>query len=159
MKYYNAISQGYEELYGNEQEEKARFLAESHRFSDSDRILDVGSGTGSYLKLIKGEKTCIDPSRELLKKNPYKKVLGKAERMPFADNAFDYCISLTAVQNFSNIKQSIKEMSRVCRKKIFISTMEKSRSIEEIERSIKELGLSYNKKRFKKEVFYFIELE
>jgi ubiquinone/menaquinone biosynthesis C-methylase UbiE len=157
MNYYNEISKGYEDLYGQEQLEKAMFLSESHEFNEMDEILDVGSGTGSYLKIIKGKKTCIDPSEKLLGRNPYKKTVGKAEALPFKDKSFDYCISLTAVQNFDDVEKGIKEMARVAKRRIFVSTMERSKSTEKIESALKKLELKHNKKRFKKEVFYFIE--
>ena len=55
------------------------------------------------------------------------------------------------------MEKGIKEMARVAKRRIFVSTMERSKSTEKIESALKRLELKHNKKRFKKEVFYFIE--
>ncbi len=158
-EYYNKIARAYNELYGEEQLQKALFLKQLVDFSEQDLILDVGSGTGHYLKVFKGKFVCVDPSKELLSKNPYEKYVAKAESLPFPDKHFDYTLSLTAVQNFSDINKAIDEMVRVTKKAIYISTMEVSKVNPILKKVLSSKGLRFTNKKFNKEIFYIIELK
>jgi SAM-dependent methyltransferase len=43
-------------------------------------------------------------------------VLGDGRRLPFADGAFDYCISIAALCFISDERAALDEMARVCRR-------------------------------------------
>ena len=126
--YYDTISQSYEELYGEEQLQKARIILEY--IAPRGLLLDVGAGTGICTKKFELYCTCIalDPSSELLKKYNGFKVLGVAEALPFPDNSFDTIISITVLHH-TYIQQSLKEIFRVAKKdaQIAITILKKSK--------------------------------
>mgnify|MGYP000548345254 CR=1 FL=1 len=74
MNYYNEISQGYEELYKEEQIKKLNFIKEFLKklginIKESDKLLDVGCGTGLTTQFWQNKnKTGIDPAEKLIKK-------------------------------------------------------------------------------------------
>ncbi len=138
MNYYDKISEGYDELHGEEQKKKLKIIVKHLRPAPSDKILDVGCGTGISSDLP-GDVTGIDPSGELLmiaKKRGIKAIKGKAEALPFDDNSFDIVISLTAAQNFDDIKKGIKEIKRVSKGKVAVSILKKSRKIKEFKHTM-----------------------
>lgn len=137
MAYYNAIANGYNELYQEEQLKKLLLIKINIIINKNIRILDVGCGTG-----ISSDFDCfvvgIDPSIELLRQNKSdKKFLGCAETLPFKDGSFDYVVSVTSIHNFKNIKSSIEEIKRVCREKAVLSILKKSKKFDTIKRVIK----------------------
>ena len=52
MNYYDGISKGYDELYGQEQLLKWSKVKEIITFSREDTILDIGCGTGILTETI-----------------------------------------------------------------------------------------------------------
>ncbi len=140
MSYYDEISEGYNELYGEEQLEKAKIIAKIINPKENQLLLDVGCGTGHYLHLLNCQVVGVDPSLELLKKAKHGFFMqGRAENLPFKDNYFDYVISLTAVQNFDDIEKGLKEINRVAKDKVVISILKRSSKFDLIDSIIKEL--------------------
>ncbi|MFO7711260.1 MAG: methyltransferase domain-containing protein [Candidatus Woesearchaeota archaeon] len=133
--YYDTIAKGYNELYGEEQLRKLSVIKQKLQVSPSDKLLDVGCGTG-----ISMDWPCsvigIDPSIELIKqaKNA---IWASAEELPFPDDDFDIVISITAIQNFTDIKKALKEMKRVAKDRIIISFLKRSQLREYIESLLK----------------------
>ena len=81
MNYYNEIAEGYNELHKEEQLNKLKIIKENIEINKTDKLLDVGCGTG-----ISSDFDCnvyaIDPSEELLKQNPVKnKIIANAENI------------------------------------------------------------------------------
>ncbi len=115
IKYYDAISQGYDELYGKEQIEKAREILKY--ITPKGLLLDIGAGTGISTELFKDKTTCIllEPSFNMLKKAKGLCVLGFAENLPFKDKTFDTVISITSLHH-ADIKKSLREIKRVSKK-------------------------------------------
>ena len=138
MPYYDAISQGYDELHGEEQLSKLAVIKSNLEISKNARLLDVGCGTGissGFNCFVAG----IDSSMGLLKQNKNnKKILGTAESLPFKDNSFDYVISVTAIHNFKNIRKSIEEVKRVGKKDFVFSVLRKSGKFDYIKEMIEE---------------------
>ena len=66
MNYYNEISEGYDELHGEEQVNKAKIIADKLALDKNDKLLDVGCGNGVCLDLFKCDVTGVDPSEKLL---------------------------------------------------------------------------------------------
>ncbi len=117
--YYDTISQSYDELYQQEQLDKITLIKKHLKLTPTTTILDVGCGP--YYADWNGVVTGLDPSKELLKKatkKGIKTVFGCAENLPFNDKSFDYVISITAAQNFSNIEKAFSEIKRVSKKAI-----------------------------------------
>lgn len=137
MPYYDAISQGYDKLYGEEQLNKLLIIKNNIEISKDAKILDVGCGTG-----ISSDFNCfvvgIDPSIKLLKQNKNGRLLGFAEELPFKDKSFDYVVSVTAIHNFKNIKKSINEMKRVGKYDFVFSVLRKSGKFDYIKKMIEE---------------------
>ncbi|MHC4480323.1 MAG: class I SAM-dependent methyltransferase [Planctomycetota bacterium] len=92
----------------------------------SDRVLDVGCGTGSLLRAIaarspSAELVGVDLSREMLAV-AHKKVgerasliTARAESLPFPDSGFDVVVSCSAFHYFRRPAQSLREFRRVLR--------------------------------------------
>lgn len=145
MSYYDETAAGYNELHGEEQTRKAKtilaYLTEHKLISEQTRLLDVGAGTTHITALFPGDKTAIEPARQLLKQakdTSIKLVHGSAEDLPFADHWFDVTICLTAVHNFKNIKKGISEIKRVTHKTAVITVLKKSPKAKEIEKEIRK---------------------
>jgi ubiquinone/menaquinone biosynthesis C-methylase UbiE len=139
--YYDLISEGYDELHKEEQEEKLDLIRKYVQVDPKERLLDVGCGSG-----ISSEFPCIrfgiDPSFNLLKKAGERGVIpiqGSAEKLPFKDGSFDLIISLTAAQNFSDIKKALKEMKRVGRNIYVISILKKSKQVSILEEEVSSI--------------------
>ncbi len=137
--YYDQIASGYDELHGEEQLRKAHIVLQNLEVKQSDVLLDVGCGSAKYLSLFPCQKTGIDPSIELLKRASIPVIQGVAEQLPFAANSFDIVLSLTAIHNFTDVKQSVAEMHRVARRDIVVSVLKKAVNFKEIENSITSL--------------------
>ncbi len=125
MEYYNKISKGYNELHKQEQLEKISII-KKHLKKPYKLTLDIGAGTGISSKPFKA--IALDPSINMLKQYKGKKVLAKAENLPFKDNTFNTIISVTALHH-SNIKQALKEINRVAKKdaQIALTILKKSK--------------------------------
>mgnify|MGYP001573398351 CR=1 FL=1 len=137
MDFYNQISKGYDELYGEEQLKKLGIIKSSLDIKNNDLLLDIGCGTG-----ISSEFNCkvigVDPSIELLKQNKKIGVNSIAENLPFKDSIFNFVISVTAIHNFDNVKKSLEEMKRVGKNNFVFSVLKKSGKFDEIKNSIKK---------------------
>lgn len=130
--YYDAIASSYDELHSEEQKKKFSLIKKYIK----GKVLDVGCGTG--LSTPRGGFG-IDPSPKLLKLNRHKnKFLGKAENLPFNDKSFDTVICLTAIHNFDNIDEALKEMKRVCKGRFIISLLKKAKSFRSIKKKIEK---------------------
>ena len=100
-------------------------LIELMNIQNSDKIIDVGSGTGDLIKIIKKKKsnvsiTSIDLNIEMLKfgKNKFTNkninwINCNAEKLPFKDDLFDKYIISFCLRNITNFEKSIEEALRV----------------------------------------------
>lgn len=144
--YYNAIAPSYSNLHKDEQTKKLEFIWEkiNDNISTSETILDVGCGTGisTHFFAEKGFQIIgIDPAIELLNNKVTDKQLIKApaENIPFEDNSFDIVISLTAIQNFSDVKKGLTEIKRVGKAKFMLTFLAENKRELELQNSIKEV--------------------
>ena len=140
MDYYDHISEGYDELYRDEQIKKLNIIKSKIKIRNNSKLLDVGCGSG-----MSSDFGCfvvgIDPSMGLLKNNPNKnKIIGIAEMLPFRDGSFDWVISVTAMHNFDDAEKALKEIKRVIKKsgKIVITILKTSAKKEAITRLIRK---------------------
>lgn len=141
--YYDEISEGYEELHRDEQEKKMKIILSEVKVAPSDSLLDVGCGTGLTTVPWKCKRTGIDPAGKLLEKAHDKEninyVLAAAEMIPFPNKSFDIVTSVTAIQNFSNIKKGLSEIKRVGKDRFVLTYLKKSAKSKMIERLISEI--------------------
>jgi len=138
MDFYRLVAKGYDKLYGEEQKIKLDIIKKNLDIKSNDLMLDVGCGTG-----ISSDLNCkvigIDPSLELLEQNNRinKKILARAENLPFRDKTFDKVISVTSMHNFDDVKEGIREIKRVGKKDFAFSIMKKSSKSGSIRQIIK----------------------
>ena len=103
-------------------------LVEHYNLKEGDAVLDVGCGKGFLLhemkRIVPGLKvTGIDISRYALDNSkeevrPFLE-LGKAQALPYPDDAFDLVISLTTLHNLYvfDLEKALQEIERVKRVK------------------------------------------
>ena len=96
---------------------------------DKRKLIDVACGTGDVGKLFldstnkEAEITCIDPNKGMIgqgkqKLSNYKNikwVISPAEKLPIADNSFDYYTISFGLRNTKNLKKALSEAYRVLR--------------------------------------------
>jgi len=138
MQWYNAIADGYDTLYGEEQLEKARIIAENLSWKQTDMLLDVGCGTALTSKVFDCVVIGIEPS-ELVKQAPISAVLGFGEFLPFKDKSFDKVVAITCVHNFFNIQAGLHEMKRVAKEDVVITVLKNSVKRDYLENLINKI--------------------
>jgi ubiquinone/menaquinone biosynthesis C-methylase UbiE len=88
------------------------------------RVLDVGCGTGNYAHALASLSGCrmsgVDPSAEMLARARDATgwdalLLGKAEALPFADDAFDLVMSTDVIHHVGDRGAYFREAARVLR--------------------------------------------
>ncbi len=136
MTYYDDIASGYNELHKEEQLKKLKIIKENLEINSSDKLLDVGCGTGFSLDYFDCDCQGIEPSKMGKEDRIIK---GKAENLPFKDNEFDIVISVTAIHNFDDIEQGLKEIKRVGKNKFAFSILKKAKSFEKIKKLLYEM--------------------
>lgn len=135
--YYDGIAPGYNNLYGEEQQIKLQAI--SRLLHDTDinglSLLDVGCGTGISSDYFVDKFNCkvigIDPSSELIKQNQSNKstlVVGSAEELPFSENQFEVVVSVSAIQNFTDVQKGLDEIKRVGNDLFVLTFMSKENS-------------------------------
>jgi ubiquinone/menaquinone biosynthesis C-methylase UbiE len=162
--YYDGIADGYNELYGTEQQEKIAFI-KTHLPSSWKpiRLLDIGCGTGISTAAFEAKETVgIDPSSRLLEiaRKTYPSISffeGVAESLPFKDHTFDTIISLTAAQNFSDPKQALSEMARVGGNHYIITFLKTSAIADTLREKVKTRWPSAHIIEHKKDIIVIIE--
>jgi len=102
-------------------------MVEWMRPHKNSKLIDIASGTGDIPKIF-SEKTnnqceinCVEPNKEMIqiginKLKKYKNIkwkMGKAERLPFKDNTFDFYSISFGIRNVSDINLCLKEAFRV----------------------------------------------
>ena len=94
---------------------------------DKRKLIDVACGTGDIGKLFldktnkEAEITCIDPNKGMIgqgkqKLSNYKNikwVISPAEKLPIADNSFDYYTISFGLRNTKNLNKALSEAFRV----------------------------------------------
>jgi ubiquinone/menaquinone biosynthesis C-methylase UbiE len=136
MTYYDDISEGYEELHAEEQLKKVDLIKKYLNPKPTDRLLDVGCGTGLTTEPWPCIRYGIDPAKKLIgrarQRNKIMYKVAPAEKIPFPDNFFDYVLSITALQNFQDIEKGLKEIRRVGKDKFILTALKRSEKIGKI---------------------------
>jgi ubiquinone/menaquinone biosynthesis C-methylase UbiE len=120
MTYYDDIAKGYEELHGEEQEKKIALIRQHLVIHKTDKLLDVGCGSGLTTRVWDCDRTGIDPARKLIEKAQKSDpegvyIVAPAEDIPFPAATFDVVLSITALQNFEEYQKGLQEMKRVAK--------------------------------------------
>jgi ubiquinone/menaquinone biosynthesis C-methylase UbiE len=143
MTYYDEISEGYEELHKEEQLKKVSLIKGHLSLNKTDKLLDVGCGTGLTTVPWDCQRFGIDPAPKLLERARDKEnieyKLAPAENIPYPDNFFDVVISITAIQNFQDIEQGLNEIKRVGKDKFVLTFLKKSSKKEVIDKLIRKI--------------------
>ena len=98
--------------------------------SDNQKLIDVACGTADIAKLFlkyvnkPSNVTCVDSNKHMLKKgkeklNKFKSlnwVIAPAEKIPLADNSFDFYTISFGLRNTKNLNKSLSEAYRVLKK-------------------------------------------
>lgn len=97
-------------------------------FSSSDRVADIGGGTGIIAELVAHqvqEIIVIDSSsamiRQCQKKKGVRCIVGDAHQVPFSDEYFDKIIMVDAFHHLRDQRRALQEAKRVLKKQgVFI---------------------------------------
>ena len=143
MTYYDEISEGYEELHGEEQLKKVELIRQYLKPKAEDKLLDVGCGTGLTTEPWPCKRFGVDPAKQLIararQKDKIEYKIAPAESIPYPDGYFDYVVSITAIQNFEDIEKGLSEIKRVGKDKFVLSFLKKSLKKESIKEKINNL--------------------
>lgn len=163
MGYYDEISEGYEELHKEEQLAKISLIQEHFKVEVTDKLLDVGCGTGLTTEPWDCVRTGADPAPKLLAKARSKDkityVEAAAEKLPFEDGSFDVVISITALQNFADVEKGLKEIKRVGKDRFVLSFLRKSSKAEMMEELIRTLFVVDSLILEEKDIIFFCSVE
>lgn len=101
------------------------YALEFIKLKSSDRLLDVGCGTGYFISLaaqsgadITGFDATAPFIEEAKQRNPSVTFFtGEMEELPFADNSFDVVTGFNSFQYAADVKNALKEAKRVLKSK------------------------------------------
>lgn len=100
-----------------------RRTLQNHGLKSGDHLLDVACGTGlvavAAAQILGSAQniTCLDPSAGMLavarSKLPATFVQGRAEKMPFPENSFDFLTMGYALRHVTSLEETFREFNRV----------------------------------------------
>lgn len=114
-------------------ETEFRLLRQQLRPERGESLLDIGCGTGYFIRRFAGElgleTVGLDPNARWLDfarahgAGTERYCIGSAESLPFFDCSFDYTVSVTALCFVDDFRQAVREMLRVTRKRFAIGLL------------------------------------
>lgn len=87
-------------------------------------VVNVGAGAGSYEPADR-EVTAVEPSSVMIAQRPRgaaPAVQASAERLPFADGAFDAALAILTIHHWVDWRGGLSEMRRVARDRVVVLT-------------------------------------
>ncbi len=153
---YDKIADSYEELYREEQIDKLNIIAENIKVKNSDKLLDIGCGTGISTNFFKCSSVGIDISRKLLERGERNLIYGNAENLPFKEKKFDIILCITAIHNFDDPEKALREILRVKKDKstVVMTLLKKSSKFNEIKNLIKKYFKNIKEIDSKKDIIF-----
>ena len=128
------VGEAYEAMMGRWSRQLAPLFIDFVGVRDSDKVLDVGCGTGSLTTILArvtgaSKIVGIDPSRGFI---DYARTqfadprvtfeVGDTQQLPYPDAAFDRCMALLAVDYIPDARKAALEMRRVTKKAGILAT-------------------------------------
>jgi len=97
---------------------------------DTQKIVNVGAGTGSYEP---SDRTvvAVEPSSEMIRQRRNSSasvVVAQAESLPFTDGAFDAALAVLSIHHWSDWQAGLREMRRVARDRVVLLTCDLDRA-------------------------------
>jgi SAM-dependent methyltransferase len=89
---------------------------------DAETVLNVGAGAGGYEPTDR-EVTALEPSEVMIAQRPpgaAPVVPGRAEELPFGDDAFDAVMAVLSDHHWSDRRRGLGELRRVARKRVVL---------------------------------------
>ena len=89
---------------------------------DAHTVLNVGAGAGNYEPPDR-ELTALEPSEVMIAQRPpgaTPVVVGRAEELPFGDDAFDAVMAVLSDHHWSDRPRGLRELRRVARERIVL---------------------------------------
>ena len=118
--FFDIVAHIYEKLHFGAQKtfDKIKSIA---IFESSDKVVDLGGGTGRIANLLADEVqkiTVVDTSEGMLKQCRQRHpklscIQAKAQNLPFADDSVNKVIIVDAFHHFQDQKQVVREIERV----------------------------------------------
>lgn len=90
---------------------------------DAGSVVNVGAGSGSY-EPVSNRLVSVEPSMTMMRQRPKSSSLlvqGRAERLPFPDDAFDCALAVLTIHHWSPVREGLAELRRVARKTVILS--------------------------------------
>ena len=114
--------------YANHRQTDPRIAVFVHDALDNARtILNVGAGAGSYEPTDK-YVVAVEPSAVMraqrINNGKIPAIIGKADALPFDDNAFDASMAMVTVHHWPDINKGLKELRRVTKHQVIIMTFD-----------------------------------
>ena len=136
MRYYNQISNGYDELHREEQLRKLSVIKTNLSIEKSAVLLDIGCGTAFAKDIFNCNYFGFDPSFELLKKASGNVFQAGAEHIPLKNRSMDISICVSVLHHIKDLDKALNEITRVTKNQIVFSLFKKSKCCEEIRNSV-----------------------
>ena len=95
---------------------------------DSESILNVGAGTGSY-EPINRRVVSVEPSSAMMKQRPgpFEGLMAVAEHLPFPDESFDAAMGISTIHHWTDKAQGLREMRRVVKDRVVLFTWDSTK--------------------------------
>lgn len=93
-------------------------------FDNKSAIADVGDTSGNLFRALRCRGLSVNINPEVVKyirQGGIEAELGDIEKLPFENGAFEYTFCFQCLEHTLNPIQALRELSRVTRKKIFLS--------------------------------------
>jgi SAM-dependent methyltransferase len=113
---YDRIGHG----YSTYRRADARIAARIHAVVGGGRVLNVGAGAGSYEP---DGAVAVEPSRTMIAQRTTENVVVQAvaERLPFADGAFDVAVAVITIHHWPDLQAGLAELRRVAERQVIVT--------------------------------------
>lgn len=138
---YEHIADSYNQLHGAEQTRKFVKLTRELILDEYESVVDVGCATAHLSKYFSSQVYLgVDPCKQLLMHAPENVhvVCAYGEALPLEDESADLVMSLTALHNYDDPIQGVRELARICSDTALVGVLKKSSHTSSIVSEIKK---------------------